>query len=134
MDREAPGIVHLLLSTSLQHTPLGALSRPVAGTSGVPETLIVTLPGSTKAVKETLDALLSSGVIEHALELMKGGTGRGAHLSLTQTRTIGNVLGKDQRHTHEHNCAHHERKPSHGHKRSHSGSFSGDYMRKVCII
>ncbi|GAW06437.1 molybdenum cofactor biosynthesis protein [Lentinula edodes] len=67
LTRPAPGLVHLLLSSGLRHTPMAALSRPVAGTiarrsssmnsdrdvSSVSEsgheTLIVTLPGSLKA-------------------------------------------------------------------------------------
>ena len=53
LDREAPGLVHLLLSRSLGHTALAALSRPVAGTIG--NTLVVTLPGSSKAVSLTSD-------------------------------------------------------------------------------
>ncbi|KAJ7581236.1 MoaB/Mog domain-containing protein [Mycena floridula] len=68
LERQASGIVHLLLSTSLQHTPLAALSRPVAGT--IRNTLVITLPGSVKAVTENLNALLTGGVIEHAIELI----------------------------------------------------------------
>ncbi|RXW17242.1 hypothetical protein EST38_g8610 [Candolleomyces aberdarensis] len=67
ITRQAPGLVHLLISASLKHTPLAALSRPVAGTVG--NTLITTLPGSVKAVKENLDALFTAGVIEHAVDL-----------------------------------------------------------------
>ncbi|KAI6034880.1 hypothetical protein F5J12DRAFT_901815 [Pisolithus orientalis] len=74
LERQAPGLVHLLLSSSLKHTPLAALSRPLAGTIG--KTLVVTLPGSTKAVRENLDALLSNGVLDHALDLIKGGSGK----------------------------------------------------------
>ncbi|KAK0190455.1 hypothetical protein F5146DRAFT_1137290 [Armillaria mellea] len=59
LEREASGIVHLLLSVSLKHTPLAALSRPVAGT--IKNTLVVTLPGSTKAVTENVQALLQGG-------------------------------------------------------------------------
>ncbi|XP_006456684.1 hypothetical protein AGABI2DRAFT_211731 [Agaricus bisporus var. bisporus H97] len=81
LDREAPGLVHLLLSASLQHTPLGALSRPVAGTCK--NTLIITLPGSPKAVKETLAALFNQGLINHALELVRGGTGENRHILLS---------------------------------------------------
>ncbi|KLO08507.1 molybdenum cofactor synthesis domain protein [Schizopora paradoxa] len=61
LEREAPGLVHLLLSSSISHTPLAALSRPVAGSIG--RTLVVTLPGSTKAVRENLTCLLESGIL-----------------------------------------------------------------------
>ncbi|KAI0776158.1 MoaB/Mog domain-containing protein [Trametes elegans] len=80
LEREAPGLVQLLLNASLAATPLAALSRPVAGT--IRQTLIVTLPGSVKAVQENLAALLTAGVAEHALELVRGGSGRGVHAAL----------------------------------------------------
>ncbi|KAI0677254.1 MoaB/Mog domain-containing protein [Trametes maxima] len=80
LEREAPGLVHLLLSASLQSTPLAALSRPVAGT--IRHTLIVTLPGSVKAVQENLVALLNGGVADHAVELVRGGSGRAVHAAL----------------------------------------------------
>ncbi|KAF8055430.1 MoeA, N-terminal and linker domain-containing protein [Lyophyllum atratum] len=64
----------LVTPASLKHTPLAALSRTIAGTIG--NTLIVTLPGSVKAVKENLQALLNAGVAEHAIALIRGGTGR----------------------------------------------------------
>ncbi|PBK93853.1 hypothetical protein ARMGADRAFT_1062677 [Armillaria gallica] len=77
LEREASGLVHLLLSASLKHTPLAALSRPVAGT--IKNTLVVTLPGSTKAVTENVQALLQGGVLKHAIELIRGGTGQQVH-------------------------------------------------------
>ncbi|KAG9317926.1 MoaB/Mog domain-containing protein [Chiua virens] len=42
IERHAPGLVHLLLSASIKHTPFAALSRPVAGT--VKNTLVVNTP------------------------------------------------------------------------------------------
>ena len=78
--------MHLLLSTSLKHTPLAALSRPVAGT--IENTLVVTLPGSVKAVKENLEALLSGGVIDHAIDLIRGGSGRRVHAALASSECI----------------------------------------------
>lgn len=80
LERPAPGLVHLLLQSSLQVTPLAALSRPVAGTVGA--SLVVTLPGSPKAVKENLLALLNAGVVSHAIELIKGGSGTAVHQEL----------------------------------------------------
>nr|VWO96104.1 N/A [Ganoderma boninense] len=80
LEREAPGIVHLVLNASLQATPLAALSRPIAGT--IKNTLVVTLPGSVKAVQENITALLQAGVINHAIELVRGGSGRSVHEAL----------------------------------------------------
>lgn len=98
MEREAPGIIHLLLSESLKHTRLAALSRPVAGTVG--NTLIITLPGSVKAVKENLEALFSNGFIEHAIDLIRGGTGKQVHAAL------GSEHGGASHHHHHHHHDH----------------------------
>ncbi|KAI0092134.1 MoaB/Mog domain-containing protein [Irpex rosettiformis] len=82
IERQAPGIVHLLLASSLQKTPFAALSRPVAGT--IRNTLVVTLPGSVKAVEENTTALLSGGVAAHAVDLIKGGSGHLIHAALAE--------------------------------------------------
>jgi gephyrin len=108
LEREASGIVHLLLSASLKHTPLAALSRPVAGT--VENTLIVTLPGSVKAVKENLEVLLSNGVAEHAIDLIKGGTGQRVHTDLASSMTpltVGSDRTPGDHHHHHHRDHHH---------------------------
>lgn len=49
-------------------SPLGRLSRAVAGTRGT--SLIVNTPGSPNGATETISALLD--VIPHALELLAG--------------------------------------------------------------
>lgn len=70
IDREAPGLAELMRVTGLQKTPMAALSRGVAGMRS--RTLIVNLPGSPKAVRESLTALLP--VLPHALETLAGRT------------------------------------------------------------
>ena len=65
LERQAPGLAEAMRLVS----PLGRLSRQVAGTIG--ESLVVNLPGSSNGVKECLDAVLD--VIPHALELLAGG-------------------------------------------------------------
>jgi molybdenum cofactor synthesis domain-containing protein len=68
IEREIPGIGEALRAESLRHTPHGMLSREVAGVAG--RTLIVTLPGSPRAV-EQLFAVLQP-VLAHAIALARG--------------------------------------------------------------
>ena len=75
IDREAPGIAEALRAHSLSKTPHGMLSRGVAGTIG--QTLVVNLPGSPKAAKESLEVLIP--VLAHAIELLAGESGEGGH-------------------------------------------------------
>lgn len=68
IEREAPGIAEAIRTESLKATPLAMLSRGVCGVrSG---TLIVNLPGSPKAVKETFAVI--APVLSHALDLLAG--------------------------------------------------------------
>ena len=53
---------------SLQITPRGMLSRAAAGICG--RSLIINLPGSPKAAKENLEAVLPA--LDHALETLTG--------------------------------------------------------------
>lgn len=68
LEREAPGIVHAMYQGGLKHTPLAVLSRPVAGTRN--NTLVVTLPGSVKAVRENLGSI--SVLLPRILGLLQG--------------------------------------------------------------
>lgn len=69
IEREAPGLVHAMLSASLQKTPHSMLSRMAAGIRG--RTLIVNLPGSPKAACENFLTILPA--LPHALQLIRGG-------------------------------------------------------------
>ncbi|HEU5082173.1 MAG TPA: MogA/MoaB family molybdenum cofactor biosynthesis protein [Acidimicrobiales bacterium] len=64
LDREAPGLAEAMRLVS----PLGRLSRQIAGTIG--QALVLNLPGSTSGSIECLDAVLD--VVPHALELLRG--------------------------------------------------------------
>lgn len=68
IDREAPGISEAMRINSLSITPKGMLSRGVSGIRG--RTLIVNLPGSPKAVRESLEYILSP--LKHGLEILLG--------------------------------------------------------------
>ncbi len=67
IDKEVPGLAEAMRAKTLQVTPMAMLSRSVAGIRG--NTLIITLPGSLKAVRECLDVV--NPVLPHALELLK---------------------------------------------------------------
>jgi molybdopterin adenylyltransferase len=75
IDREVPGIAEALRAKSLEKTPHGMLSRGVAGTVG--GVLVVNLPGSPRAVRESLEVLLP--VLPHAIELLAGESGEQGH-------------------------------------------------------
>ncbi len=64
IEREAPGLAERSRSAS----PLGGLSRGVAGTLG--KTLILNLPGSPRGAIESLDAV--ADLLGHALSLLAG--------------------------------------------------------------
>ena len=68
VERLVPGIPEAMRYYSMQVTKRAMLSRAVAGIKD--HTLIVNLPGSPKAVKENLEAILSE--LPHGLAILKG--------------------------------------------------------------
>ena len=67
IEREAPGIAEVIRLESLKKTRRAMLSRGVAGIRG--RTLIVNLPGSARAVVESLDAIYDQ--LEHAVAILR---------------------------------------------------------------
>lgn len=67
-DRLTPGIPEAMRYASMQITPRAMLSRAQAGIRK--ETLIVNLPGSPKAARENLEAVLPA--LAHGLEMLSG--------------------------------------------------------------
>ena len=69
--KNVPGIAEAIRAYSMQITPRAMLSRAVSVMRG--QTLIINLPGSPKAVKESLEFLLPS--LAHGIQIMKGEAG-----------------------------------------------------------
>jgi len=74
IERDAPGFAEALRAESLRHTPMGILSRGVAGTAG--RTLIVNLPGSPKAIAQLFPVLAPT--LRHVVATLTRTGGRGA--------------------------------------------------------
>lgn len=70
IQKEVPGIPEAIRAKSLEITPKAMLSRAIAGIRN--QTLIINLPGSPKAVRESLEVIVP--VLEHAVETLKGNT------------------------------------------------------------
>lgn len=68
-DRIIPGIGELMRAEGGKKTMRAYLSRGIAGIRG--NTLIVNLPGSPKAVRESMEAI--SGLLIHTLKMIAGG-------------------------------------------------------------
>ena len=70
-QRQAPGIAEAIRAASLRITPRAMLGRGVSVIRG--KTLIINLPGSPKAVRENLEAVLPS--LDHGLAILTGRDG-----------------------------------------------------------
>ena len=67
-ERKVPGLSEMIRTEGLKKTRNAMLSRGAAGIRA--NTLIINLPGSPKAVKESIEAILD--VVPHAIEMMAG--------------------------------------------------------------
>jgi molybdopterin adenylyltransferase len=70
IEREAPGIAEAIRAESLKVTPMAMISRGIAGVAS--GTLIINLPGSPKAVRETFAII--KPVLAHSVDLLAGKT------------------------------------------------------------
>ena len=69
IDRAAPGLAEAIRADTFGRFPHGMLSRGIAGIAGA--TLIVNLPGSVKAVEESMDVV--GPALRHGVELLIAG-------------------------------------------------------------
>jgi molybdenum cofactor synthesis domain-containing protein len=69
IEKNIPGLPELMRAEGLKKTKKAVLSRGICGIRK--NTLILNLPGSPKAVRESLEAVLD--LIPHSLEMMRGG-------------------------------------------------------------
>ncbi|HOI25159.1 MAG TPA: MogA/MoaB family molybdenum cofactor biosynthesis protein [Caldisericia bacterium] len=71
-DKEIPGISEYLRIKTIEKTPYACLSRGKSGSRK--QTLIINLPGSSKAVKEYLELL--QPILGHAIDIIQGKVNR----------------------------------------------------------
>jgi molybdopterin adenylyltransferase len=75
IERAAPGLAEAMRNETLKQTPMAMISRGVCGIrSG---TLIINLPGSPKAVRESFAVI--APVLNHAIALLEGKPGGDLH-------------------------------------------------------
>ena len=70
VEKDVPGISEAIRAKSLEITDKAMLSRAVSGIRG--KTLVINLPGSPKAVRESVEIVLP--VLPHAVETLSGNT------------------------------------------------------------
>jgi molybdopterin adenylyltransferase len=71
LEREAPGLSEAMRIETLKNTPMAMISRGISGIRS--STLIVNLPGSPKAVRESFAVI--KPVLNHVVDLLAGDTG-----------------------------------------------------------
>ena len=67
IEREAPGFAEAMRAAGATHTPLGILTRGVAGIAG--RTLIINFPGSPKAIDQLFPVVAPT--LRHAAETLR---------------------------------------------------------------
>ena len=70
IERDAPGLSEAMRIETLKNTPMAMISRGVSGIRS--STLIVNLPGSSKAVRESFAVI--KPVLNHVIDLLAGDT------------------------------------------------------------
>ena len=74
IDRDAPGFAEAIRANALRHTPMGILTRGIAGIAE--STLIINFPGSPKAIEQLFPVV--APVLRHAVQTLRGDSSHGA--------------------------------------------------------
>ncbi|GMG19183.1 unnamed protein product [Ambrosiozyma monospora] len=132
LQKEAPGIVHAMMSSSLQKTPFAIMSRPVAGV--INKSLVITLPGSPRGAKENLESIIKT--LPHALLQIGNKDARGLHQKLNRTLNDASpggvpLLESGSGHGGQH---HHHHDHDHNHGHSHGNGIDKVTGRIGCGI
>lgn len=116
LHKQAPGLVHGMLATSLAATPFAMMSRPVAGVRH--RTVVVTLPGSPKGARENLQAIVKT--LPHACEQAAGADSRSLHAGgLEKLEREAGIEGAQGTQASANPGDGHHRHPGHGHGHRH---------------
>ncbi|KAI8382313.1 MoaB/Mog domain-containing protein [Blakeslea trispora] len=127
LTKETPGVTQLLLSTSLAITPFAALSRPVTGIRH--KTLIITLPGSPKACRENMEALMK--IVPHALDLLLDRPSvKKLHSQMQESDRPSATVVSNTRHG-GHKCVHHHDVQGHDSQTGKSVSLDTPVSRRA---
>lgn len=118
LDKQAPGLVYGMLSSSAAITPFALMSRPVAGVRG--KSIIITLPGSPKGAKENLQSVLK--LLPHACLQAAGADSRALHVGgVKKLEAEAGVSAGTSESGHYHGHSHdHHHGNSHGHQHGHA--------------
>ncbi|KAI9478743.1 MAG: MoaB/Mog domain-containing protein [Benjaminiella poitrasii] len=127
LTKETSGITHLILQSSLTITPFAALSRPVTGIRG--KSFIITLPGSPKACKENMDAVLK--VLPHALDLLLGRSVKKMHNKIQHQQKSDVSAESTTGDLHHHNCIHRHDVEGHPSQTGTSASLNTPISRRA---
>ncbi|KAK4103502.1 hypothetical protein N658DRAFT_522185 [Parathielavia hyrcaniae] len=116
LHKQAPGLVHAMLASSLAVTPFAMMSRPTAGVRN--QTVILTLPGSPKGARENLQAVIKT--LPHACLQAAGADSRALHSgglkNLEQEAGLTSSTQPAHAHHHQHHHhGHHTHSHTHGH-------------------
>ncbi|GJN81027.1 molybdenum cofactor biosynthesis protein Gephyrin [Purpureocillium lilacinum] len=114
LHKQAPGLVHAMLASSLAVTPFAMMSRPAAGVRN--KSIIVTLPGSPKGAKENLQAIIKT--LPHACLQAAGANSRALHsggVKKLESEAGITAASKSQTQVHGHGHHHHHHHHGHGH-------------------